>query len=356
MNHEEFTKLLIDECKLLPGFYENNSHIRVRCPNCETHRTDDKEGHFYINKQKEGNPSSCRKCDLALMTITPELLLKLNIENSEILEYVKKNYKEIHTHIVNLDERNKKLDYRIHTDIKNHEINKLRYLNDRLGHDFTKPEELEKFRIVSSFKKFLKLNKIDIETLEEVDRRKIDMIESYYVGFLSYFGNIINFRRIFDYEDGTDQKLKRYETVVINRSIKRSFLYIPSTSIDPLTMDPKINVSEGPIDIISIYLNNSQFDNNNAIYVASNSIGAFRRSIMNALSISGFFGASINLYLDNDDGVKKIGEYDFSKITHAMMGFGRSFKVTAFVNLASKDFGDVSEPIVIGKMNLTNSL
>ena len=351
MNHEDFTKLLVEVCKPLPGFRDNDSHIIIRCPNCEQHRDPDKHGHFYISKIKQGNPCDCKKCDVALKSISPEILIKLNINSEEVVKHVLENHKEIHTHIVNLDERNRKLDYSVETRINSHDRDKLSRLSDRLGVDISTPELLTRYRIISNLSKFLKKNGIKEETLGDKERGYIPMIDEHYVGFLSYYGNIVSFRNMSD-----NNKLPRYVTYVLDTSIKRSFMYTPAVPINPITDNPKIVVAEGAIDIISIHLNDSQFDSNNAIYVSSSSVGAFRRAIKTALSISGFFGATINLYLDNEELVTKINDYDFERIISTLRGFGRDFKVNAFINLSSKDFGDIRETITIGKACLNSYL
>ena len=350
MTNDEFVKELVISCKPLPGFRLNNSHIVVRCPNCEAHRDPSKHGHLYINIVNKSHPFDCKKCDMASSMLTVELLRKLTIEDFELLKYVTDNHKVIHNHTVNLDERNKKLDYTTSVRLNNHDNNKLKLLNERLCHVLTE-EEMVMYKVIPNFSKFMKKNGILVENLDPKDVKKIPMLDEHYIGFLSFFGNIISFRNF----TGGDE-LPRYVTLILDKSIKRSYLYIPSVPIDPLTTYPKIVVAEGAIDIIAIHLKNKCFDNCNTIYAGSSSQGSFRRAVKNALSITGFFGASINMYLDNNEYVTSLSEYDFTKICTTMKGFGRNFKVNAFVNLLSKDFGDLTKPIKIGKICLNNQL
>ena len=351
MDQEEFVKNLGSIIKIFPGFYENSSHYILHCPNCEIGRDNNKHGHFHISKTKSGNPWDCKKCNINGRVLTVDLVRKIGIDDLSLIEYANKNNKIQHTHIVNLDERNKRLDYKIETSLSDRDVEKINYLSNRLHHDFNNHNDLTIYKIITNFSSFIKKNGIDINNF---DRRDIDLIpiyDNHYLGFLSYFGNIISFRRI-----SNDTKYPRYVNVVLDKSIKRSYMYVPAISIDPLSTNPKITVAEGAIDIISIHLNNKDFDNNNAIYISTNSVGAFRRAIKNALSITGYYGAEINVYLDNEDGVTKINDFDFSKIINTLRGFGRDFIINAFVNLASKDFGDKNKNIIISKTNLTNQL
>jgi hypothetical protein len=88
------------------------------------------------------------------------------------------------------------------------------------------------------------------------------------------------------------------------------------------------------------------------MYAASSSIGSFRSTIKECLYITGFFGCEIQLFLDNDERKKRVSDYDFGKIIHSLHDFEKDFKLTGYINLSSKDFGDMREKITIGKVNL----
>lgn len=351
MEREDFVKALRESLKILPGFSENNSHFIIHCPNCETHRDKNKHGHFYINKLKPGNSYDCKKCPLKHTVLTPEVLRKIGVEDLEIVKFVTDNHKVQHTHIINLDERNRRLDYKVETRTTKADKKKLNIISDRLLHDLDNTIDIETYKIVTNLSSFMRKNGIDPNTLGERERRIIPTIDAGYVGFLSYYGNVISFRKVIE-----DPKLPRYSTFILDTNIKRSYMFVPAIPIDPLTDNPIINVSEGAIDTISIHLNNNSYDSNNAIYISSSSVGAFRRAIKNALSITGYYGAHINLYLDNEELVTKVSQYDFSKIISTLHGFGKDFNVTAYINLSGKDFGDMRQEVTIGKYNLTHHL
>lgn len=347
IENEEFKNNLYDEFKKLVEFKENSTHYIIHCPECEKYRDKNKIGHFYINKTKETFPGNCKKCGLSFSKLNVDILNKLNITNSDITSYVKENFKTIRSHIINLDERNKKLDYDIITDLTQFDKIKLNHLSDRLLYDIDNEEDLKTYRIVANLTNFIHENHIDMNKFDQKERSQINLIDNYYVGFLSYYGNIINFRNMTG-----DEKLPRYITFVVNKEIRRSFFYTPSIFINPITENPKITIAEGPIDIIAIHLNNKCYDDQNNMYAASSSQGSFRTTIKNCLYISGFYGANINLYLDNDENVKKISDYDFGTIIHMLQDYGKDFKITSFINLSSKDFGDMRKNITIAKYDL----
>lgn len=351
MEKQDFVKAIVKAAQSLPGFGENDSHIYIHCPSCEANRNANRHGHLYISKVKDGMPLNCKKCPLSSSKLTVDLLYKLGIKDYHLIKYVKENFKSKFSHIVNIDERNRKLNYTPVLKTYKMDREKISRLGDRLLHDFDNEEDISRYKIVTNLSRFIKKNNIDISRYTQKELSKISFIDKYYLGFLSYFGNIISFRNMTG-----DDRFPRYITFPVNKELKRSFFYCPAIPIDPLAENPKITVAEGCIDIISIHLNNKCFDNNDNIYIASSSIGAFRSAIKNALSLTGYFGAEIHVYLDNDNYISRVSDYNFEKICNILRGFGRDFKVNGVINLSDKDFGDLRKDITIGKCNLSNML
>lgn len=348
MNEPVFIDQLRDELEKTTNLKENSSHFIIHCPNCEALRDKNKVGHLYISKIKDGCPGKCQKCDLSFSKIHIDLLSKIGIINSDVIRYVKENFKIKRSHIVNLDERDRKLDYIVPTDTQNRDKFKINKLSDRLIYDIDNESDIKTYRIVTNLSRFISENHIDMSLFNEKELSMIPMIDNYYIGFLSYYGNVINFRNM-----GDTDNYPRYLTFNVNKEIRRSFFYTPVSLIDPLSENPKITIAEGPIDIISIHISNKGLDENNNIYAAASSAGSFRAAIKNCLYISGYFGANIHMYLDNDAGVTKISQYNFDQTVHSLRDFSRDFKVKAFVNLSGKDFGDMREKITIASCDLT---
>ena len=350
MNNDDFRQLLIKKSTGLPGFRDIDSHIILRCPNCETNRDPNKHGHLYINKHKDGHPFDCKKCGISSTRLTVDLIDKLGITDATLKSFISVNFKVKLTHVINVDERNTKLDYEINKFHTKNDRFKLSKLEDRLLHKFT-DDELITYRIVTNVSKFLKENNISKDRFSEKELYLIDSFDKHYVGFLSYFGNIISLRNMTG-----DPKLPRYVNFIVDKSIKRSYLYTPRLPLDLLTENPKIVASEGAIGTIAIHLNNRAYDNNNAMYVGAGSMGGFRRAIKNALSLTGYYGAEIHVYGDNENIVSRIKDFDVEPLVEILRGMGKDFKVMLFLNLSSKDFGDMRKPITIGKINISNLL
>lgn len=345
--HIDFKEKLIDTLLTLPAAHENATHVILQCPQCETLRDKSKSGHFYISKVKEGFPGSCKKCSLSFGKINIDIINKLGITDVELSSYVKENYKKIHSHIINLDERSKRLNYIVNSSTSHFDKLKISMLSDRLLHDLDNEEDIKTYRIITNLSNFIKLNHIDMNKYDSKRLNLIQLIDRHYIGFLSYFGNKAVFRNMTG-----DNNYPRYITFVISDEISRSFFYTPVSDIDPITDIPKITIAEGPIDIIALHLTNKCYDNNNNIYAAASSTGSFRSAIKSCLYITGYFGAEINIYLDNDELVKKVSNYDFDLLSHAMTDFSSDFKLIGYINLSSKDFGDLREKITLAKVNL----
>jgi len=347
----DFNDKLLNIFRNLPGSKENSTHMILHCVQCEQLRERNKAGHLYISKVKDGYPGSCKKCSLSFSKINVDIINKLGITDSEISSYVRENYKKIHSHIINLDERSRRLNYSVITNTSQFDKMKISILSDRLLHDIDNEDDIKTYRIITNLSSFIKFNHINMNDFDSKRLSLIPLLDKHYIGFLSYFGNIISFRNMTG-----DDNYPRYISFILSDEIKRSFFYTPASVIDPISKDPKITIAEGSIDTIALHLTNNCYDNNNNIYASASSLGSIRSAIKTCLYITGYYGASISLYLDNDDMVKRIAQYDFGKIHHALHDFSDDFKLTGYVNLSSKDFGDLREKITIGKVNLNLSI
>jgi len=350
MTQEEFLELLINALKQRGGFRQNNTEVVCYCPNCETHKSGSGAGHLYISMVKKGNPCHCKRCNLQMGSLTVPLLEKLSIRDPAIINYVQTNFRRVSHHFVNVNEKINRLSYKIPQLLKQDKF-KIDYLNNRLPSPISSNEDLKKYRIVTSATKFMRDNDIKADTFTEKELRMFPLLDSSYIGFLSYFGNTANFRNV-----SSSRDIPRYITVPISKEMKQPFFYTPESSLDPLTDNPKITLAEGCIDIIAIHQNDSVYDENNNVYVATTSIGSYRNALKMTLGLTGFYGAHLNIYLDNDDGVTSVDKFDYSNIVQSLSGLGNSFKVTAILNLAGKDFGDVREKIVVAKKDITHLL
>jgi hypothetical protein len=350
MNKEDFVHKLKEVLSTYPGYKLHSTEISIHCPSCERTRPAHKEGHFSISLVKPNHPAQCWKCSFRTGSFNIKFLEKLGIEDYDIKNYVSKNIKYVKSNLVNINERDKKLDYKINTKpVRKYEFDKLQYLSHRSGVDFLSDlSKLDTYRVITSVKTFFKDNGID-ENDEKLkfNQTELQLLETDYIGFLSYFGNQIQFRNI---RQSENHQLS-HRRLMINKEVRRSFLYVPRVQFDPVTRNPRIIVSEGPIDIIVIHNNNSEYDTD-TIYGASGSKGSLSRSLKSILNLSGYYGAEINLYLDNDDKVKTMDEFNYSQIIDDMTDYFDSFKISVRLNLNGKDFSKPGEEIVMGVANL----
>jgi len=351
MTEQEFKDLLIQSLKERPGFRINQKECVTTCPNCEADKIgSDKPGHLYISMVKKGHPLSCKKCNLQMGSISVNLLEKLQITDQTLLQYVTANFRSVTHHFVNVNEKINRLNYKIPHVLKQDEF-KIERINQRLPVSLVSHDDLKRYRVITRASKFMRENDVKADSFTERELKLFPMLDESYIGFLSFFGNIANFRNVSGNAD-----LPRYITMPINKDLKQSFLYTPELTIDPLTSNPKITLAEGCIDIIAIHQNDSVYDENNNLYVATSSSGSYRNALKLALGLSGFYGAQLNIYLDNDERVTSIDKFDFSAIVKSLSGIGNSFKAIAILNTAGKDFGDIRERIVVAKKDITHLL
>lgn len=230
--------------------------INCRCFYCPDSRNP-KSKHMYISiPQTEDEPSLyyCHKCHAAGV-VTYKNLINWDIYDESIaMELINHNKK-----ISKYSNINKYLS-KVHYNVKcittaDNEISaiKLKYINDRLGCNFTY-EELRNLKIILNLKDLLKDNNIDKLTRDE---SIIDQLDINFLGFLSIDNAFLNMRRIC--EEGLVYKSidKRY----INYNIwdkydtSERFYTIP-TKVDLCSPERiKIHIAEGPFDILSIYKN-----------------------------------------------------------------------------------------------------
>ena len=124
---------------------------------------------------------------------------------------------------------------------------KVKYVENRLGVKIPE-EDYEKMKIIPSLYDFLRLNDITVSPLRKY---QMDRIEDHYVGFLSYGNSHILFRDISNKED-----IRWIKYPILPDSQRNRLFYTISGSIDIFTDETiTINLSEGVMDILSIYYN-----------------------------------------------------------------------------------------------------
>lgn len=163
-------------------------------------------------------------------------------------------------------------------------------------------------RLILSINDFFECNNITKITR---DPRVVDILERYYIGFLSVDERYINFRRLLSDEEvvdfysnnmmnlGNDILHQRYVIYNIDGTKGGNKLYVISGCLDldkPET--PKIHVAEGCFDIISIYMNElSKSDNDGYFALNGKSYTSFIDWFIRRY---GLMNIEYHFYLDND--------------------------------------------------------
>ena len=289
MNIEQYTNFLLTH---LPDAHlvSGGKEINCRCLYC-----DDKHTHMYVKiPQNDNDPSmyNCFRCP-AQGIVTTDTLNEWNCYDDEIA--------------VSLINHNKNIKYVPKEGIRDvRHINwryisnlsliqpKVDYINNRLGINLSYQDMLN-LKICFNLKDILVSNNIEEFTRSAYD---IDLLNQYFVGFLSIDNSFINFRRIVN-----EGILPRIDKRYINYNIFNKFdnterFYTIPTVIDTRSVHrTKLHITEGPLDCLSIYLNLRKMER--GIYTAisgNNYQGIVRHMIITF----GFHHIEVHLYPDND--------------------------------------------------------
>lgn len=242
----------LPNAKLVSG----GSEINCRCMECPDSK-DPRHGHFYINIPYDNKSPSwyyCHKCNCGGI-IDHNTLIKWGIYNKDIamvlIDYnnsvkkYSKNNKYFNRSIYNI--------YHNNITIDNKSEFKRRYICGRLGRDLSF-EELNSLKIIINLWDLLKENNISSYTRDYAICNDLDRD---FIGFLSIDNAFLNMRRTV--EEGIVYKSidKRYVNYRIFDKIDTSqrFYTVP-TKVNLNTPNRiKLHIAEGPMDILSIYLN-----------------------------------------------------------------------------------------------------
>lgn len=272
----------------------NEVQYRTRCPFCGDSRSDLNTGHLYIKINPEDNYPMvyhCFKCEESGI-VNDNLLLALGIDDINLksnISSLNKTSDKIKGQKYFDDDKIINFGYKL-PEIKDY--NKIRYIEDRLENTLSN-EDISKFKIITSLRDFLVFNNIKEITMENYICHNI---EKNYVGFLTFGGAYILFR---DISNKQYYKWIKYPVTEESRGCK--LFYSIENSIDVFSRENiNINLSEGVMDILSLY-KNLEYNSNNDLNIAVG--GKQYLPILNTLSGMGFVGSNINLNIFSDNDV-----------------------------------------------------
>lgn len=249
---KEFLLSAIPSAKPASG----GTFINCRCFNCPD-SSNPSSKHFYIAiPQKEDEPSwyYCHKCHCSGL-INHKTLIEWGIYDESIAIELVEHNKYCFTKAKNSKYYDRTIYTLFNQFTREDETSmiKLKYINDRLGYNFTY-EELRRLKIVLNLQDILTSNQINHLTR---DKNIVDQLNYNFLGFISIDNAFLNMRRLCDKGNVYQSIDKRYINYKIFDKFDTSerFYTIP-TRIDLNSPERlKIHIAEGPFDILSIYKN-----------------------------------------------------------------------------------------------------
>lgn len=330
--------------KLIRALKESDYFIRevdrveylFKCPYCN----DSKKFYIKINPDDNYNiVCHCFKCPEPERGIFTEETLKLfDIDDNELIEginYINKNSDKVDSkNFSNTYEKGKprtiSFDY-ILPEIKISD--KTKYIENRIGRKFNS-EDFTNMKVITSIDEFLSINDIEYKFYSD---KLMKIIERDFVGFLSMGNSHILFRNI---RNNSDIRWIKYP--ISKKSKDNKIFYAISSSVDIFTTDTiKINISEGIMDILSVYYNIDNNHDNSLYFVVT---GHYYEQLLLYLLDLGLVGSNIivNIYADNDEMYNKDAKekttLDYFK--KKLERYKHLYKeINIIYNLAGKDFG-----------------
>jgi hypothetical protein len=304
-----------------------NEIAAIRCPYCGDSLKSN-HPHMYIGTKTDsitGNSylvMDCKKC-FTQGLVTPEVLHKLGIYNTDYDGYIKTVMltAKKNTALVSYgDEPVTPLKY---PKLTKQDTDKLNYLIDRTQIDFSKQAELDRYKIIVNLEKFLELN----ESTPDIDKDRLKLLNDQAIGFVSYDNTSISLRDI----NATTKA--RFTIMHLYPERRTPYMYISPCNVDLLTTTPTFVVSESAFNVICVQKYFYPSDSINALFAATGTRKAYKRTIMKLLQQTCFFGAEIVAYIDNDKDFS-IDDYrdEFSMFTPLST-------VKLVVNQSDNDFG-----------------
>ena len=339
MNNYEFKINLISRLKDRDVFTQQVSDVqfRTRCPYCGDSQKNINTGHLYLKiNPHDDNPIMyyCHKCPASGILKYSDLEL-LGLEGDELKNGISTLNQNAPSRPI--EPKEQQFDFKLP---EPNELNKLKYVERRLGRAFS-AEELKKMKIITSFKHFLLLNGIKSVTCKPYLAR---LLEDKYVGFLSTNNSHILFRDITDSND-----ISWFKYPILPESIGQKVMYSIESSLDLYSdKDIIINLSEGVMDCLSVAYNLNN-DKDNILNMAV--CGKYYNKVIERLLHMGLVGDNviINIYSDNDH----TRDTSFSWYRKIFKRYRDLVKeINVYYNLLSKDCGVPPNRIKLKKYSL----
>lgn len=179
---------------------------------------------------------------------------------------------------------------------------KLNYLNERLALNLNY-EDYSKLKIIFSLGSLINNNRLSLTKSME----HATAFDKYFIGFLGMNNNNVNGRNI-AFDQGLIPKVfdKRYLNYPLFADIDNSKRFYSIPTISDMRKSIRINIAEGPFDVLSIFFHLRNKNTENEIYTAAGS-QAYVSVIKMFLTEFGLLDCEFHIYMDNDvaDDIKR---------------------------------------------------
>lgn len=323
--------------------YYDSTHkeLITRCPYCGDSVKNLRHGHLYISTHA---PFAffCHRCESKgylnintlkdFLTDLDEVAVKIDTVSRKAIKNTSK-YEGINT---SSNKKHLKLpSYNIDSKIYKR---KLEYLENRLERNIT-IEELNALKVIMNYDDFLKINHLPnmlkYYKQDEYHMQLRRWLKVYSIGFLSMDGNYINFRHT-----KLPANNRRYQSESLNNPLNiGSRIYTISNNVDLFTPRLRLILTEGVMDIVSVWLNLYKGKQcSDTIFGSVN--GRSYKAFIDTMRKYGFLDIDLEIYSDNDVNLQ-VYKYNLP------MHYFNSVKIHYNVFKGEKDFGVPIERIDI---------
>lgn len=316
---------LLRQTQRIVKFSGNKKDIVIRCPICGDSTKSRDHAHFYIkvpNAENDPFVCYCQRCYHGGIIDLPLLKRLIDGGNSDFLS----KFNQHQRHSIKIGNKIKSYFINKPLIIRNKpNKEKLDYINNRLGLDFTY-DELSKYKIFLSIDDLLRDNYIEKTTQPDYI---LDIMNEHYIGFVSMDNTYVIMRYI-----GNDSKMPRYRNYSlynIDSNLTNKFYVLPN-QIDLMSKRLNLVISEGVFDILGVYHHvKKEYQDESTLYMAVCGIGYYK--LINFVLGLGFLDLNIEIYADSDSDIIKI----IKKLKEKPFLSNTIFNVS--YNIMSKDFG-----------------
>ncbi|WP_368880420.1 hypothetical protein [Proteus mirabilis] len=309
----DLIKILFDDLKKqrrVVYFNSARTEMMTRCVYCGDSVNNETHAHLYIST-KSPFQFFCQRCNHAGM-LSSKVLHDINFNDVEGVSRVfdKKIRKALKNTTIRLG-RGKDPFSKLRPKYKLPKIDenfkffekKIIYLEDRFDIDLD-TADLERMKVIFDYRKFIKDNNIKnmIERMEEQDfyYYLIKHVQCNSIAFQTSDGNYNIIRHISPYKTPKEPKGRRYHNDNVNYPVEiGDKTYTIANGIDMTTPTLNLVLTEGIMDINSVFLNIHQREQDEkTLFMAVNG-KAFNLPILNLRRL-GFLNMNLDIYSDND--------------------------------------------------------